>query len=96
MQSFNQIARSSDKRCGKHRTERGKKKENRTLNLWLTKSCEGTLKSPPKSFKLGHMVLAFVTLMLRNVADAVELGVREEILPKQTNKQKNKRVADHS
>lgn len=65
-----------------------KKRENRTLNLWLTKSCEGTLKSPPKSFKLGHMALAFVTLMLRNIADAVELEVREEILPKQTNKQK--------
>lgn len=63
-----------------------KKTQNRTLNLWLTKSCEGTLKSPPKSFKLGHMALAFVTLMLRNSADAVELEVREEILPKKKKK----------
>lgn len=65
-----------------------KKNKNRTLNLWLTKSCEGTLKSPPKSFKLGHMALAFVTLMLRNSADAVELEVREEILPKKKKKMK--------
>lgn len=37
------------------------------------------LKSPSKSFKLGHVALAFVTLMLRNIADAVEVEVREEI-----------------
>lgn len=37
------------------------------------------LKSPSKSFKLGHVALAFVTLMLRNIADAVELEVGEEI-----------------
>ncbi len=78
MQSFNQIARSGDERSGKNKTEN---KLNGTLNLWLTESCEGTLKSP-KSFKLGHMALAFVTLMLRNNADAVELEVREEISQK--------------
>lgn len=44
----------------------------------MTESCEGTLKSP-KSLELGHTALAFVTLMLRNIADAVKLEVREEI-----------------
>lgn len=48
----------------------------------MTKSCEGTLKSPPKSFKLGHIASAFVTLMLRGIADAVEVEAREEISPK--------------
>lgn len=80
MQSFNQIARSGDKRSGKNKIKNFfKNKKTGTLNLWLTESCEGTLKSPPKSFKLGHMALAFVTLMLRNNADAEELEVREEI-----------------
>lgn len=62
MQSFNQIVRSKDKTSGKNRIKEKKKKKG-TLNLWLTESCEGTLKSP-KSFKLGHIALAFVTLML--------------------------------
>lgn len=43
----------------------------------MTESCEGTLTSP-KSFKVEHIALAFVTLMLRNITDAVELEVREE------------------
>lgn len=84
MQSFNQIARSGDKRSGKNKIKNKKKKKG-TLNLWLTESCEGTLKSPPKSFKLGHIALVFVTLMLRNVADAVKLEVREEISQKKKN-----------
>lgn len=36
------------------------------------------------------MALAFVTLMLRNIADAVELGVREEILPKLKKKEEER------
>lgn len=82
MQSFNQIARGGDER---RRWEEQDKKEKQHkkrggggLNLWLTESCEGTLKSP-KSLELGHTALAFVTLMLRNIADAVKLEVREEI-----------------
>lgn len=83
MQSFNQIARGGDKRSGKNKIKNTKKG---TLNLWLTESCEGTLKSPPKSFKLGHVALAFVT----SIADAVELEVREEISQKEKkNKLKN-------
>lgn len=66
MQSFNQIAHSGDK--WEERDKEFKKRKG-TLNLWLTESCEGTLKSPPKSFKLGHVALAFVTFMLRNVAE---------------------------
>lgn len=66
MQSFNQIAHSGDK--WEERDKEFKKRKG-TLNLWLTESCEGTLTSPPKSFKLGHVALAFVTLMLRNVAE---------------------------
>lgn len=72
--------------------EEGKEKK-KGLNLWLTESCEGTLKSPPKSFKLGHVALASVPLMLRNITDAVELEVREEISPKQ---KKNNGVVDSS
>ena len=49
------------------------KKGGGALNLWLTESCEGTLKSP-KSLELGHTASAFVTLMLRNIADAVKTG----------------------
>lgn len=86
MQSFNQIAHSGDKweEQGEEKKKKmkKKKKKKRTLNLWLTESCEGTLKSPPKSFKLGHVALAFVTLMLRNIADAAELEVREEMSQK--------------
>ena len=79
MQSFNQIARGGDER----RWEEQDKKEKlwgwgSGLNLWLTESCEGTLKSP-KSLELGHTALAFVTLMLRNIADAVQPEVGEEI-----------------
>lgn len=47
------------------------------------------LKSPSKSFKLGHVALAFVTLMLRNIADAVELEVGEEISHTQHQQKKN-------
>ncbi|KAM7369860.1 hypothetical protein PAMP_011150 [Pampus punctatissimus] len=77
MQSFNQIAHSGDKRSGKNRVRGG----GGALNLWLTESCEGTLKSP-KSFKLGHVALASVTSMLRNNADATELEAGEEISQK--------------
>lgn len=80
MQSFNQIARGGDKTSRKNKIQELRKGGGGGgINLWLTESCEGTLKSPPKSFKLGHVALAFVTLMLRNVADAVELEVGEEI-----------------
>lgn len=84
MQSFNQIARSGDKWGGKIRG---------TLNLWLTESCEGTLKSPPKSFKLGHIALAFVTLMLHDIADSLELEVKGGNF---TQKKINKWVVDNS
>lgn len=50
-----------------------KKKKKGTLNLWLTESLEGTLKSP-KSLKIGHFALVFVTCILRNIADFVELN----------------------
>lgn len=62
----------------KIKKKNNKKKGGGGLNLWLTESCEGTLKSP-KSLELGHTALAFVTLMLRNIADAVKLEVWEEI-----------------
>lgn len=81
MQSFNQIARGGDERRRweeQDKKEKQQKKRGGGLNLWLTESCEGTLKSP-KSLELGHTALAFVTLMLRNIADAVKLEVREEI-----------------
>lgn len=81
MQSFNQIARGGDERRRweeQDKKEKQQKKGGGEINLWLTESCEGTLKSP-KSLELGHTALAFVTLMLRNIADAVKLEVREEI-----------------
>lgn len=58
----------------------------------MTESCEGTLKSPLKSFELGHVALAFVTLMLRNIENAAELEVGGGNLKKE--KEKKRCVAD--
>lgn len=43
--------------------------ETKRLNLWLTESCEGTLKSP-KSFRVDHVALALVTFTLCDNVDA--------------------------